>query len=168
MTTLAGAPLVVLRGSFLQRLMGWWICAIAVIGPIALAWNAGLLAAVVVTVLWSTPALWWGWRVAHLGVVAGREELVVRNPLRTHRIPYDTIEEIRVRRRSPAGRPGDLVRALWNPAVGVVEVRGRDQPVQVKKTETLVSGGRRPSWLGRRTANQVDQVRSAWLERAAS
>lgn len=46
------------------------MCLIAVVGLCTATWLSGPVAAIPVMLFWAGPGFWWGWRLAHLGVVA--------------------------------------------------------------------------------------------------
>jgi hypothetical protein len=145
--------------------MGWWICVIAVVGWAMVTVESGALAFVLVGVLWTTPGLWWGWRVSHIGVIAGPRELVVRNPLRSHRLSYDEIVDVRLRSRRESDGARRALRGLFDRQVGVVAVADRDRPIEMAATAWLWSDRSAVSHAKGRTARDVDTVRSLWLER---
>jgi len=161
MTTSIDRRPVVLRGSLFFRLMGGWLWFIALFGLVSVAIRSGPAAELLAGLFWAAPAGWWGWRLARLGVSAEADEVVVRNPLRTYRIRYDDIVDVRLHLRSSSQPIARAMLAVWNRAAGVLDVPGRDAAVEMYSTESFVPMGR----LGTRSADDVATIRSLWLER---
>jgi hypothetical protein len=136
------------------------MCILSGCGFLLVVTRAGFVEAVVVG-LWLLPTFWWGWRCTRLGVFAGPDELVVRNLLRSHRVDWDEIADVRVHRWLPVTWSGRAVSALLDRKVGVVDVRGRARPVVMRTTASFLPVVRRS---GDRTAHDVGAIRSLWLE----
>jgi hypothetical protein len=164
-TTSTDGGTVRIGGSLVPRVIGGWICLIGVVGLAGITRTVGFPGCLVVGAVWAAPALWWGWRLMNLGIVAGPNDLVVHNPLRTHRASYGEIVDVRLRRRSPSNGIDAALRSLWNRAVGEVVVSSRTKPIEMQTTESLWSGGRKLSRAGRRTERDVETIRALWLER---
>ena len=154
-----------IRGALFIRVIGWWMCCLSLIGLAVATVDSGAIAFLFVGVLWTTPAFWWGWRISHLGVFAEPDTLVICNPLRTIRIRYNDIADVRMFSRFSAGRASPRVLQVFNRRVGIVVVKGRDKPIEIQATDWLWSTR---SLLGHSTARSddaVDAVRSVWLGR---
>lgn len=157
---LIGCPLVI-------RVLGWWMCALAVFGLGAIALQAGAVAFIFVGLLWTTPAFWWGWRISHIGVSVENDALVIRNALRTHRVPWADISDVGMysRRDESRGRGGPPVPRVFDRRVGVVWLDGLSKPIEMQATDWLWSTR---SILGPskgRADDAVGLVRTTWLER---
>ena len=148
-----------------MRLMGWWTCVIALAGPAVVSASAGPVAGIAVMVLWAAPVLWLGWRHAQLGVFEGSDVLVVRNPLRTHRVRYVDIDDITIRQRHAPSRFTAPLVALFNRSVGVIEVDDGLELIEMRTTESLWPV---TLWLSRsrdQSATDIARIRAAWLAR---
>jgi len=121
-----------------------------------------------VSLFWAGPGFWWGWRLAHLGVVAEESELVVHNPVKTYRIAYAEIVDVRLeKRRSSPWIRAALFFLQFDRSVGVLEVKGREEPLEMYSTESFWFAiyGRFFSQTPSTSAAKVQAIRTLWLAR---
>ena len=156
----------IVRGPWFTRLGGPYMCLIAVVGfGIAAAnqpWSA-----LAIGPLWSAPGIWWGLRLARLGVLASDSALIIRNPIRTYELTWQEIGDIRFEaRRSSRWQRFSLFFLQGDRHVGVVDVAGRAEPIEIYATETFrwALYGRLFSQQPKTAAAKVELVRSTWLE----
>ncbi len=154
---------IAIRSEPYLRVLGWWICVIAVAGVVFMSVAGGLVALIPVLLLWAVPGWWWGWRLAHLGVFEEPGVLVVRNPLRTHRVAYRDIAGITVKHRHASNRFLAPMVGLFNRSVGVIELDDHREPIEMYTTESLWPVARRLSRSRDHGAADIAQIRAAWL-----
>jgi hypothetical protein len=105
---------------------GLWLVAVAQIlaadgvGTTRKLVGAGVIIAHLVVVAWFV-----GHRVAHAGVLAGPEDVIIRNPLRSRRLAWDEIERFSV---EPAGQWSQgCVRTVSGESIPINGIQGQNR-----------------------------------------
>src|SRR4051794_37662548 len=98
------------------------MCCVSLIGLGLSLTDSGVVGSLLVGIFWTAPAFWWGWRISHVGVYAEPDDLVIRNPLRTHRLRYDEVVDVRMLSRRDRDRARPRLPEVFNRRVGVVVV----------------------------------------------
>lgn len=168
MPTITKGDRLEIRGAVVIRVIGWWMCCLSLLGLGVATVDSGIIAFVFVGILWTAPGFWWGWRLSHLGVSAEPEFLIIRNALRTHRIRYDDIGDVRMSSRFGADHAGPRVLEVFNRRVGIVVVKGLYKPIEMLATDWLWSTRAVLGHSKSRSDRDVDAVRTVWLERRST
>jgi hypothetical protein len=161
---------LVVRGPWFTRLGGPYMCLIAAVGFVLVTANEPI-AALAIGPLWSGPGIWWGLRLARLGVLVRPSGLVIRNPIRTYELAWVDIRDVRYEsRRSSKWQRFSLFFLHSDRRIGVVDVAVRPVPIEVYATETFRFAFY--GWLFSQkpeTAEaKVERVRSLWLEHSTT
>jgi hypothetical protein len=140
------------------------MCCLSLFG-LGVAAIEGGVALVLVGLLWTTPGFWWGWRISNAGVAVEPDALVIRNPLRTHRIRYDDIADVRMYSRFGDRRARPRALEVFNRRVGIVVVKGVHKPIEMQATDWLWSTRSLLGHSKARSDEDVEAVRSAWIDK---